>query len=79
MFSEIIEASYLSEYRIALTFNNGVSATVDLKDKLNGEVFAPLNDLSQFQLFTVKYNTIEWSNGADMAPEYLYELSLENS
>ena len=24
--------------------------------------------------FTVKYNTIEWENGADFAPEYLLSL-----
>jgi hypothetical protein len=22
----------------------------------------------------VKYNTVEWANGADYAPEYLYEI-----
>jgi hypothetical protein len=65
--------------RQALVFNNGVSTTVDLKDKLNGDVFLPLKDLCLFQSFTVKYNTIEWSNGADMAPEYLYELSLSKT
>jgi hypothetical protein len=26
-----------------------------------------------FKRFSVKFNTIEWENGADFAPEYLYE------
>ena len=33
-------------------------------------------DLDYFKKFSVKYNTVEWENGADFAPEYL--LSLPN-
>jgi len=30
--------------------------------------------LDYFKNFQIKYNTIEWENGADYAPEYLYEI-----
>ena len=33
-----------------------------------------LKDLDFFKRFSVKYNTVEWENGADFAPEYLLEL-----
>ena len=33
-----------------------------------------LKDLDFFKKFSVKYNTVEWENGADFAPEYLLEL-----
>ena len=46
---------------------------VDLANSLNVEVFRPLKDLEYFKRFTIKFNTIEWENGADFAPEYLYE------
>ena len=47
---------------------------VDFSDELNGRIFEPLREKSVFKLFIIKYNTIEWSNGADFAPEYLFEL-----
>ena len=74
MFLEVIKATYLDEYKILLAFNNGVKKTVDLKSKLNGEVFEPLKELNYFRRFTIRFNTIEWNNGADLAPEYLYEI-----
>jgi hypothetical protein len=74
MFLEITNAKYLNEFRISLEFNNGESKTVDLKDELEGEVFQPLKDIEYFKDFSVKYNTIEWKNGADFAPEYLFAI-----
>ncbi len=74
MFLEVLKAKYLGDYKICLIFNNGESKTVDLSDKLQGNVFEPLKDKTYFQTFIVKFNTIEWSNGADFAPEYLYEI-----
>ena len=74
MFLEILNAIYLSDYKIRLFFNNGQNMVVDFSDELNERIFEPLKDKSVFQLFIIKYNTIEWSNGADFAPEYLFEL-----
>lgn len=74
MFLEVSKAQYIGDYKIDLLFNNGESKTVNLSDKLNGKIFEPLKDKSYFQSFIIKYNTIEWSNGADFAPEYLYEI-----
>ena len=50
---------------------------VDLRSSLKGIVFEPLKALDFFKRFSVKYNTVEWENGADFAPEYL--LSLPNA
>ncbi len=70
-FLEVINAEYLGEYRVKLWFNNDVIKCVDLKDSLVGLVFEPLKNVDYFKRFSVKFNTIEWSNGADFAPEYL--------
>ena len=74
MFIEVIRAEYIDGYCIKLWFNNDVTKFVDLKSSLNGVVFEPLKDLDYFKRFTVKYNTVEWENGADFAPEYLLAL-----
>ena len=47
---------------------------VDLSNSLNGTVYAPLKDIEYFKSFSIKFNTVEWENGADFAPEYLYEI-----
>jgi hypothetical protein len=74
MFIEVLDAKYLVDYKISLIFNTGESKIVDLSEELTGKVFEPLKDKSYFQSFKIKYNTIEWSNGADFAPEFLLEL-----
>jgi len=75
MFIEVLDAKYLGDYKISLIFNTGESKIVDLSAELIGEVFEPLKDKSYFQSFKIKYNTIEWNNGADFAPEFLHDLS----
>lgn len=48
---------------------------MDLSGELEGEVFEPLRDLAAFRSFRVdpELETIVWENGADLAPEFLYE------
>jgi hypothetical protein len=74
MFLEVTSATYLEDYRIRLVFNDGTAKIIDLKNELNGSVYEPLRQLDYFKKFQIKYNTIEWPNGADYAPEYLYNI-----
>jgi hypothetical protein len=75
MFLHVREASYVDGYRIRLRFNDGSEGIVDLSDCLDGEVFEPLKEPANFKAFRVDpdLQTIVWENGADMAPEFLYE------
>ena len=74
MFTEVVKAEYVSNYKVRLWFNNEVTKVVDLRSSLKGRVFEPLKDIDYFKRFKVKYNTIEWDNCADFAPEYLISL-----
>ena len=74
MILHVIEAKYLKNYQIWLKFNNGKFGEVDLSSELWGEVFEPLKDLNFFKDFKIENHTIAWENGADIAPESLYEL-----
>jgi hypothetical protein len=69
----VVRAEYRGEYRIHLTFNDGVENTVDFSQWLDGPVFEPLKDPAYFQRFFVEGGTVTWPNGADVAPETLYE------
>ena len=74
MFLEVTKAEYLKDFKVLVEFNDGVLKTIDLENELIGNVFEPLKDQNYFKTFKIKYNTIEWDNGADFAPEYLYEI-----
>ena len=72
----IIEhAEYVRGYMIHLRFADGVEGDVDLVEELYGELFEPLKNLAVFRQFVVhpEFRTLCWSNGADFAPEFLYE------
>jgi len=72
---EVTSAEYVEGYKIRVRFNNGEAGVVDLKDALWGPMFEPLRDVDVFKRFTVSevVHTISWENGADLAPEFLYE------
>ena len=72
---EIIKAEYICDYKLKIWFNNQQIRIADLENSLIGEVFSPLKDKDFFRDFSIPYNTVEWKNGADFAPEYLFEIS----
>lgn len=69
------EAKYRRDYRIWLKFADGVEGEIDLESELWGEVFEPLKDKARFAEFALdkELETIIWPNGADFAPEFLYQ------
>ena len=60
-------------YRLWLRFADGVEGHVDLADLLVGPVFDPLRDPAAFARVHIDAGTVAWENGADVAPEELYE------
>ena len=71
---KIVSADYIKDYQILLTFNDGERRLADLKPYLKGEVFGELEDLNLFTRYGLTGYTIEWENGADLAPEFLYDI-----
>lgn len=69
----VIRAKYDAGFRINLTFNDNLQGTVDFDGWLEGPIFEPLRDQNYFQRFFLDGGTIVWPNGADIAPETLYE------
>jgi hypothetical protein len=75
MFLHVKEARYLHDYVLWLRFNDGAEGEIDLENELEGEVFGLLKDQQVFRRFRVdpELETVVWENGADLAPEFLYE------
>jgi hypothetical protein len=73
----VLSVRYLGDHSLYLEFNNGDSGEVDLSSNLDGPIFKPLQDPSVFASVRLEGGTIAWQNGADLAPEYLANLMVE--
>jgi len=76
----IIEAKYVEDYKVWVSFNNGREGIADLSDSLKGPIFGQLKDKEVFSSLMVdrELETIIWPNGADLAPEYVYYQIFKN-
>jgi hypothetical protein len=79
MFLHINAVTHLGEFTLRLEFSDGSIRDVDLSTELHGEVFEPLRDPAVFAQVRVnsETGTIEWPNGADLAPEFLCKQGTE--
>ena len=68
----VTDVEYKGGYILLCTFSTGEKKTVDLTPLLRYPAFEELKDEKMFIQFGLD-GTIFWSNGADIAPEYLYE------
>lgn len=75
MFLHVDAVAHLRGYELRVEFSNHVVKDVDLSTELYGEIFEPLRDVAYFREVRVnpETRTIEWPNGADFAPEFLFE------
>ena len=68
----ITKAEYINDFKLSIQFNNDEKGVVDLENKLDKKIFEPLKNKSFFKTFKLNNWTIEWENGADFSPEFLY-------
>ncbi len=70
--------THVAGYQLLLSFEDGSVRLVDLEHELDGEIFEPLKDVNYFQTVRVDpdLDTIVWENGADMSPDFLYEIGV---
>ena len=77
-----VEMRLLEDHRVYVVFKDGTEGVADLSDLVGrGPVFEPLRDPAFFRKVRLneEWGTIEWPNGADVAPEALYDMVKEQS
>ena len=70
----VVHVSAEPDWVLEVHFSDGTHGTVSLKDRLFGPVFEPLKDPKLFSRVTIdEFGAVSWPNGADLAPDALYE------
>ena len=68
--------SILSDYRLSVTFRDGISGIVDMsavRADVSCGVFAALADSDVFAQARLELGVVTWPNGADLDPMWMYE------
>lgn len=71
----VTDAKALEGFRLWVRFSDSREGEVDLTDLVTSDhrpIVAALRDPATFAAIKVDMDTVVWSNGFDLAPEYLY-------
>jgi hypothetical protein len=72
--NDVIEIKYKDGFVYHVVFDDGKNGDIDFSEYVGrGPVFGSFRDMSFFMQATIEGGTISWPNGADIAPETLYE------
>ena len=74
----VTAVSALPGARLCVTFVDGTSGEVEMgaflrKPEIDGSIFEPLRDPAIFAQAQVVLGAIQWPNGADLAPDAMYD------
>ena len=72
-----ISVKPLDDYKLLLEFDNGEKRIFDVKPYLEFKAFEEVKKESIFKTVRISGLSIEWSNGADICPDELYNNSVE--
>jgi len=75
MYHGVISVEPGEDHRLILGFDNGECRVFDVKPLLSTGRFHELAAPQVFKKVRVAFDTVEWENGLDLDPEYLYEQS----
>ncbi len=73
MYPSVINVNALNDYFLRVEFDNGQQGVLDMGPFLAFGVFKKIRNKEPFKQVKVSFDTIEWSSGADLDPEFVYE------
>ncbi len=75
MYQGIVDVQATDDYKLVLTFENRERRQFDMAPYLHVGRFSELRDITVFKKASISFDTVEWENGLDIDPEFLYEKS----
>lgn len=73
---KIVNAEYVADYTLRLTFNTGEVRLVDFTPLMQKGICRKLQDPDYFKSFRLDPFTVDWNNEIGFAPKYLYDRSV---
>ena len=70
---KVVNVDYIKEYIVDLKYSNGEKKRVDFFPLLKSGKKQELLNKNNFILFGLNHWTLEWYNGVDFAPDFLYQ------
>jgi len=74
---DIVKASPLEGYKIAVVFDNGEHGVFDCSRYLNRPYWRRLNDMAFFRQVRVDYGTLVWTDDIDVGQEDVWEFAVK--
>lgn len=75
MYPAVCEVTPNEDFSLKLVLENGEQRILDMKPYLDFGVFKRIRDYESFKRARVAFDTIEWDEGVDLDPEFVYEKS----
>ena len=75
MYPAVREVIPNEDFSLNVILENGEKRLLDMKPYLDFGVFKKLREYEKFKRARVVFDTIEWDEGVDLDPEFVYEKS----
>jgi len=75
MYPAVCEVTPNEDFSLKLVLDNGEKRLLDMKPYLDFGVFKKIQNYEAFRRARVSFDTIEWDEGVDLDPEFVYEKS----
>ena len=71
----VVDFEIVAPYTLRVHFDDATDQTINFGPVLAGEVYAPLRDVTLFNLVSIdsEVHTLVWPNGADFDPATLHD------
>jgi hypothetical protein len=76
MYAKVTAVQATDDHKLILTFDNLERRLVDMRPYLTVGRFVELRDAKLFKQVGVSFDTVQWENGLDLDPEFLYAESV---